>query len=448
MNYDPSINIVDLILRKRDSGTLTRNEIASFVYGYTIGDIPDYQAAAFLMAAFLQGMNEEEMLSLTDAMLNSGRVLDLSDIPGRKVDKHSTGGVGDKVSIPLAPIVAACGVPVPMISGRGLGHTGGTLDKLESIPGFSTALSIEQYRRQLADIGLVMIGQTDDIAPADRKLYALRDVTATVEFVPFIAASILSKKLAEGIDALVLDVKYGSGAFMQEESRARFLAETLVRVSEHFGKPTVALLTDMDQPLGQAVGNWPEIVESIELLKGKGPTDLKEVTMALAAEMIVAGERAGTIEEAFEAAQAVINSGMALDRFKQMVAAQGGDVALIDEPGRRTETALTAEIRVPSGVPGVIERIDALEVGRAMITLGAGRMQKEDDVDPLAGCFLHKRQGDEVREGDVLATVYASSDDRLSAAVDALTEAWAFTETVKAPSPRIRARYVDRSWSG
>lgn len=447
MNYDPSINIVDLILRKRDSGILTRNEIATFVYGYTIGDIPDYQAAAFLMAAFLQGMNEEEMLSLTDAMLNSGRVLDLSDIPGRKVDKHSTGGVGDKVSIPLAPIVAACGVPVPMISGRGLGHTGGTLDKLESIPGFTTALSIQQYRQQLADIGLVMIGQTDDIAPADRKLYALRDVTATVEFVPFIAASILSKKLAEGIDALVLDVKYGSGAFMQEESHARFLAETLVNVSERFGKPTVALLTDMDQPLGRAVGNWPEIVESIELLKGEGPADLKEVTMALAAEMIVAGGKADTIEEAFEVAQSAIDSGNALDRFKQMVAAQGGDVAIIDEPGRRMEAAVTADLRVPSGVPGIIERIDALDVGRAMVTLGAGRMQKEDEVDPLAGCILHKRQGDRVSAGDVLATVYASSDNRLSAAIDALSGAWAFAEKVQAPSTRIRDRYVGGSWS-
>ena len=447
MYYDPSINIVDLILRKRDSGTLTRNEIATFVYGYTVGNIPDYQAAAFLMAAFLQGMNDAEMLSLTDAMLNSGRVLDLSDIPGRKVDKHSTGGVGDKVSIPLAPIVAACGVPVPMISGRGLGHTGGTLDKLESIPGFSTELTIEQYRKQLAEIGLVMIGQTDDIAPADRKLYALRDVTATVEFVPFIAASILSKKLAEGIDALVLDVKYGSGAFMQEESRARHLAETLVKVSEHFGKPTVALLTDMDQPLGRGVGNWPEIAESIDVLKGEGPDDLEEVTMTLAAEMIVAGAQAGSVEEALEMARDSVRSGEAMDRFRQMVAAQGGDLRAIDQPGQRMETAVAADVCAPSDAVGFVERVDALDVGRAMITLGAGRMKKEDDVDPLAGCILHKRQGDSVKPGESLATVYASSEERLPATLEALANAWSFSREAHPPSARVKDRYTDGSWS-
>lgn len=442
------MHTVDYIRAKREGETLSVDQWHELIRRYTRGDIADYQMSAFLMATFLNGMQEDEMFALTDAMLHSGVVLDLSDLSGRKVDKHSTGGVGDKVSIPLAPIVAACGVPVPMISGRGLGHTGGTLDKLESIPGFSTALSIEQYRKQLAEIGLVMIGQTDDIAPADRKLYALRDVTATVEFVPFIAASILSKKLAEGIDALVLDVKYGSGAFMQEESRARYLAETLVKVSEHFGKPTVALLTDMDQPLGRAVGNWPEIAESIELLNGEGPEDLKEVTMALAAEMIVAGERADSVEEALEKAQRVVQSGEALDRFRLMVAAQGGDVSAIDQAQQRMEAAVTADVRAPQDAAGFVERIDALDVGRAMITLGAGRMQKEDDVDALAGCVLHKRQGEPVGPGETLATVYASSEDRLPATVAALERAWSFSSEAHSPDTRVQDRYANGSWSG
>lgn len=442
------MHTVDYIRAKREGETLSPAQWHELIQQYTRGDIADYQMSAFLMATFLNGMQEDEMFALTEAMLHSGVVLDLSDLPGRKVDKHSTGGVGDKVSIPLAPIVAACGVPVPMISGRGLGHTGGTLDKLESIPGFTTALSIDQYRRQLADLGLVMIGQTDDIAPADRKLYALRDVTATVEFVPFIAASILSKKLAEGIDALVLDVKFGSGAFMQEESRARQLAETLVKVSEHFGKPTVALLTDMDQPLGRAVGNWPEIAESIDLLKGEGPEDLKEVTLALAAEMIVAGNKATSVEEALEMAYAAIQSGAALERFKQMVAAQGGDVAAIDDPEQRARGVVTADVRAPEEAARYVERIDALDVGRAMITLGAGRRQKEDDVDPLAGCILHKRQGEPVAAGDILATVYASSEDRLASTVDALTAAWSYSAIAHTPSDRIRDRYAGGIWTG
>jgi pyrimidine-nucleoside phosphorylase len=334
-----------------------------------------------------------------------------------------------------------------MISGRGLGHTGGTLDKLESIPGFSTSLSIAEYRKQLAEIGLVMIGQTDDIAPADRKLYALRDVTSTVEFVPFIAASILSKKLAEGIDALVLDVKFGSGAFMQAEKDARFLAQTLVGVSERFGKPAVALLTDMDQPLGRAVGNWPEVAESIALLRGEGPEDLMEVTMALAAEMIVAGGKAASLLEGTAKAQEAIHSGAAWERFRAMVRAQGGDVAVVDDPNGRTSEAITADVHAPADATGYVSRIDALDVGRAMISLGAGRRTKEDAVDPLAGCLLIKRQGDVVAPGDVLARVTASTEERMEEAMASLAAAWTYGAHPSRPDARIVDRFADGVWT-
>lgn len=441
------MHAVDYIRAKRDGRHLNDAQWHDLIDRYTRGDIPDYQMAAFLMAAFLNGMSDAEMVALTHAMLHSGLVLDLSDLPGRKVDKHSTGGVGDKVSIPLAPIVAACGVPVPMISGRGLGHTGGTLDKLESIPGFSTSLSIAEYRKQLAEIGLVMIGQTDDIAPADRKLYALRDVTSTVEFVPFIAASILSKKLAEGIDALVLDVKFGSGAFMQAEKDARFLAQTLVGVSERFGKPAVALLTDMDQPLGRAVGNWPEVAESIALLRGEAPEDLMEVTMALAAEMIVAGGKAASLLEGTAKAQEAIHSGAAWERFRAMVRAQGGDVAVVDDPNGRTSEAITADVHAPADAAGYVSRIDALGVGRAMISLGAGRRTKEDAVDPLAGCLLIKRQGDAVAPGDVLARVTASTEERMEEAMASLAAAWTYGAHPSRPDARIADRFADGVWT-
>ena len=441
------MHAVDYIRAKRDGRHLNDAQWHDLIDRYTRGDIPDYQMAAFLMAAFLNGMSDAEMVALTHAMLHSGLVLDLSDLPGRKVDKHSTGGVGDKVSIPLAPIVAACGVPVPMISGRGLGHTGGTLDKLESIPGFSTSLSIAEYRKQLAEIGLVMIGQTDDIAPADRKLYALRDVTSTVEFVPFIAASILSKKLAEGIDALVLDVKFGSGAFMQAEKDARFLAQTLVGVSERFGKPAVALLTDMDQPLGRAVGNWPEVAESIALLRGEAPEDLVEVTMALAAEMIVAGGKAASLLEGTAKAQEAIHSGAAWERFRAMVRAQGGDVAVVDDPNGRTSEAITADVHAPADAAGYVSRIDALGVGRAMISLGAGRRTKEDAVDPLAGCLLIKRQGDVVAPGDVLARVTASTEERMAEAMASLAAAWTYGAHPSRPDARIVDRFADGVWT-
>ena len=446
MSGNDQFNVVDLIIKKREKRALSEREIVALVEGYTTGDIPDYQVSAFLMASFLNGMTDEEMFALTESMLNSGRVLDLSDIPGKKIDKHSTGGVGDKVSIPLAAIVAACGVPVPMISGRGLGHTGGTLDKLESIPGFSTQMDINQYREQLARIGVVMIGQTDDIAPADRKLYALRDVTGTVEFIPFIAASILSKKLAEGIDALVLDVKFGSGAFMQEERDARRLAETLTNLSEQFGKPTVSLLTDMDQPLGNKIGNWPEIAESIELLRGGGPADLYEVTVALASEMLVAGEVATSLEDAAHQISAAIEGGAAMRKFVELVRAQGGDTKFIEDPEIMDDLSSAADVRAPEGVAGKVSRIDARIIGRSMITLGAGRMKKEDQVDALAGVTLVRRQGDTVRPGDIIARVQGSTDERFEATIKMILSAYEFNNSAPESKSRLKDRYANGSW--
>ena len=444
MTGPSSINAIDLILKKRDGGNLTRQEIAGFVDGVTEGTIPDYQAAAFLMASYLNGMNGEEMVGLTHCMLHSGSVLDLSDIPGRKVDKHSTGGVGDKMSIILAPVVASCGVPVPMISGRGLGHTGGTLDKLESIPGFSTQMSIAAYRKQLAEIGVVMIGQTEDIAPADKKLYALRDVTGTVEFIPFIAASILSKKLAEGIDALVLDVKFGSGAFMQSEDQARKLAQTLTDLGEQFGKRTVALLTDMNQPLGFAVGNWPEIAESIDCLHGEGPEDVMEVTLALSAEMIVAGGRAKSFEEGLQLAKDAISSGRAWSKFEELVVRQGGQLENIQNPESRSKGEASQDIYAQE--TGTISNIDARLVGRAAVSLGAGRIKKEDVVDPLAGIILRVSAGSSVRAGDVIARVVATTSTRFEKADNMLKNAFSYGSNVEVLPSRIKDRYSDGRW--
>src|SRR5690606_22361963 len=344
------LNPVPLIIAKRDGERLAPEAIAGLVAAYTAGEVPDYQMAAFLMAAVLRGLDGAETAALTHAMLHSGEVLDLTDLPGVKVDKHSTGGVGDKVSLVLAPLVAACGVPVPMISGRGLGHTGGTLDKLEAIPGFRTGLSIREYRRILARVGCVMIGQTAEIAPADRKLYALRDVTGTVESIPLIAASVMSKKLAEGIGALVLDVKAGRGAFMRAEADARRLAETLAGIGRQFGKPTVALLTAMDAPLGRAVGNWPETAEATRVLRGEAPAggpvpDLLEVTLALAGEMLHLGGAARSPEEGRAQARHYLDAGLAFEKWVELVEVQGGDLAVLDDPDAREGSAPVAEIR-------------------------------------------------------------------------------------------------------
>lgn len=442
------MHVVDLIAAKRDGGELSAADITALIDAYTRGDVPDYQMSAFLMASFLKGMNRDEMVALTRSMLHSGTVLDLSDIPGRKVDKHSTGGVGDKISIPLAAMVAACGVPVPMISGRGLGHTGGTLDKLESIPGFSTSLDIPAYRSQLAELGVVMIGQTAEIAPADRKLYALRDVTATVEFIPFIAASILSKKLAEGIDALVLDVKFGSGAFMNEEAKARRLAETMVMLGEEFGKTTVALLTPMDVPLGRAVGNWVEVHESVDILCGRGPSDATELSLALAAEMIVLGGRASTLDDAREQLLEVVSSGRAFDLFCQLVAAQGGEVSFLHDPGSRPGADPIGTLEAPAGCGPYVTRLDALTVGRAAVRIGAGRATKEDDVDPVAGFMLLKKPGDPVHPGETLATLHAADRTRVSEAKEMLESAYGFGNVPPEPPRTVSDRLTKEGWDG
>ena len=435
-----AMNVVQLIRSKRDGHALTDADINALIMAYTDGSVPDYQMAAFLMAAFKSGMTTAEMVALTHSMLYSGVVLDLSDLPGIKVDKHSTGGVGDKISIPLAAIVSACGVPVPMISGRGLGHTGGTLDKLESIPGFSTSMDIASYRRQLRELGVVMIGQTDDIAPADKKLYALRDVTATVEFIPFIAASIMSKKLAEGIDALVLDVKFGSGAFMAEEHDARRLAETMVRLGEEFGTRTVALLTRMDTPLGAAIGNWVEVAESIRVLRGEGPADVTALTLALAAEMLVLGGVASDAGQARLLAEEAVATGKALRRFEDLVDAQHGDVNVVRNPDSRPGAAPLAQIRVPDNAGRFVTAIDARKVGLACVELGAGRARKEDDVDPVAGFTLLKKPGDPIRPGEVLARVHTSSRDRAEKAGSDLLAAFAFGNA----APAVKELIVDR----
>ena len=446
------LNTAQLIRTKRDGGTLSAEQITALVDAYTAGDVPDYQMSALLMAAFLRGMDDAETAALTRAMLHSGDVLDLSAIPGTKVDKHSTGGVGDKVSIILAPLVAACGVPVPMISGRGLGHSGGTLDKLESLPGFRTDLSIADYRDQLDRLGVVMIGQTDEIAPADRKLYALRDVTATVEFIPFIAASIMSKKLAEGIDALVLDVKCGRGAFMQTEPEARKLAETLVGIGLEFGKPTVARLTRMDVPLGRAIGNWPEMAESIRVLRGEEPAggevdDLLDVTLALAGEMLWLGGAADDFEDGHAKATVALADGSALAKFRELVDAQGGDVSLLDDPdAREGSRSPSPTVEAPDDAHGFVADIDALALGWAAVRLGAGRAKKEDAVDPTAGFVLLKKPGEAVEPGEPMAHVFARDASRVDEA--AVRDAFAFADAAATaalpPARPLRRRGLGR----
>jgi pyrimidine-nucleoside phosphorylase len=398
------MNILDILTLKREGGSLSRPQIEWLIQAYTSGAVPDYQMSAFLMAAFLRGMNEDETTALTDAMLYSGEVLDLHDIQSVKVDKHSTGGVGDKISLPLAPIVAACGVPVPMISGRGLGHSGGTLDKLESIPNFNVNLSVSQYRDQLAKLGVVMIGQTAEIAPADRKIYALRDATATVPFIPFIAGSIMSKKIASGIDALVLDVKCGRGAFMQTEADARKLAETLVGIGARFDKPTVAWLTNMDAPLGYAVGNWVEMAESIRCLKGESIPEVMELTYQLAGEMICLGGKAESPEAGILQAQEVVSNGKAFEKLLALVEAQGGDVSVVEKP--ETYPNLAPHFVVEAAESGYVQSIDALGIGKIAVEMGAGRMKKEDAVDAGAGMILPKKVGDFIEKGEVLAQIY------------------------------------------
>jgi pyrimidine-nucleoside phosphorylase len=429
--------MVDIIRKKRDRVALSPEEIRFFVQGYARGDIPDYQASALAMAIFLHGMTDDETLTLTHEMLHSGEVLDWSDLPGIKVDKHSTGGVGDKASLILAPIAAAAGVVVPMISGRGLGHTGGTLDKLESIPGFDVRLSAARFREVLAKTGLVLAGQTREVAPADRKLYALRDVTATVESIPLICSSILSKKLAEGIDALVLDVKVGSGAFMKKKADAALLARSLVAIGKRAGKKVVALLTDMDQPLGTHVGNTLEVIESAEVLKGQVKNDLSELSFELAAHMLVLGEVAADLPAARKRVRELVSKGLALRKFQEVVAAQGGDPLALEDytrmPTARRSEAVAADRR------GVIQRIEAEEVGIAGMLLGAGRATVDATIDHGAGIVLHHKVGDAVQEGAPLATLYFNDARAVDEASARLKSAFVVGE-----EPPRRSKLIQR----
>ncbi len=430
----------EIIKSKRDGRELPADVIAALVDGYVRGEVPDYQMAAFCMAVFFRGMTDAETGALTGAMLRSGDVLDLSDIPGVKVDKHSTGGVGDKVSIALAPIAAACGVVVPMISGRGLGHTGGTLDKLEAIPGFQVRLPVERFREVLARTGACLIGQTERLAPADRRLYALRDVTATVESIPLIASSIMSKKLAEGIDALVLDVKVGSGAFMKRVEDAERLARALAGIGRGMGKRVVALITGMDQPLGRAVGNALEVKEAVDLLHDEGPADLRQVTFELAAEMLLLAGRAETLGAAHAQVRAVVGDGRAFLKLCQIVEAQGGD------PDSLADQALLpagkGTLDVPAPVRGIVQAIDAEAIGLAAVALGAGRARIEDLVDHGVGLIVHRKIGDRVQAGEPLCTVHFGEKGREApeAVADRVVRAYQIGEQELPPEPLMLAR--------
>lgn len=394
----------ELIKRKRDGGSLDADDIRLFIEGYTDGDVTDYQMSAMCMAVYFRGLNPAELAAWTRAMLESGDVLDLSDTPGVKVDKHSTGGVGDKVSLSLAPLAAACGVVVPMVSGRGLGHTGGTLDKLESIPGFEVDMPVAEYRRLVKEVGTCLIGQTSRLAPADKKLYALRDVTATVDCLPLIASSIMSKKLAEGIDALLLDVKVGSGAFMKSIEDARTLARTMIDIGKEMGKRVVALITNMDQPLGRTVGNALEVVEAVQMLRGKAPADYTELTLALTAEMLVLGEKAPNVEVARAQLEQAIASGAAEAKLKELVVAQGGDVAAIEDLSRLPRARHTVAVLAERA--GFVTHIDSEAIGLAAMALGAGRERTTDAIDPAVGFFLDRKVGEAVKASEPLVTVH------------------------------------------
>ncbi|HYA96654.1 MAG TPA: thymidine phosphorylase [Methylomirabilota bacterium] len=405
---------VDLIRKKRDSGEHSREEIEFLVSGYTRGEIPDYQMAAWLMATWLRGASRAESAALTEAMLHSGQVMDFSDLPAKKVDKHSTGGIGDKTSLILAPIVAAGGLYVPMISGRGLGHTGGTLDKLESIPGFNVNLSLSDFRRVLRECGVALVGQTAEIAPADKKIYALRDVTATVENLSLICASIMSKKLAEGIDALVLDVKTGSGAFMKKEEDSVQLAELMVETGRRMGKKVAALITDMNQPLGRFAGHTVEVIESIEVLHGRGAPDLRALSLELSAWMFFLGGRSPSVAEGRKLADSLVASGKALEKFRRCVELQGGDPRVVDDPALLPKGGARAEISAPRA--GYLASTRCERFGTALAVLGGGREKKEDSIDHAVALEFHKRIGDPVAAGEPLVSVYYNDERRFAAA--------------------------------
>jgi pyrimidine-nucleoside phosphorylase len=427
---------VDIIRKKRDAAELSREEIEFLISGATHDRIPDYQLAAFLMAVVWRGMTRAELAALTESMLHSGSVLDWSDLPAAKVDKHSTGGVGDKTSLILAPIVAAAGLYVPMISGRGLGHTGGTLDKLEAIPGFNVHLKLPEFRRVLELARCALIGQTPEIAPADKKLYALRDVTATVESPYLITASIMSKKMAEGIDALVLDVKSGDGAFMKKQEDAEYLAELMVETGTRMGKKIVALITDMEQPLGRKIGNALEVEECVEVLHGGGPTDVRELSLELSAWMFVLGGRTKSVNEGRDLAVEMIVSGRARDTFRQVVKLQGGDAKIVDDPSLLPQAKHTA--RLPAKRDGYVTAIHCEQVGIASMTLGGGREKKEDSVDPGVGLVLERKIGDAVKAGENLCTVHYNLDARLVPAMRLLSESFEIGYRAPVQLPLVR----------
>ena len=434
---------IDVIRKKRDGIELSRGEVEALVNAYTKAEIPDYQVSAWLMAVVLKGMTRPETAALTDAMLRSGEVLDLSSLRARKVDKHSTGGVGDKTSLVLAPLAAAAGVAVPMISGRGLGHTGGTLDKLEAIPGFNVNLPVAEFRRVLEVCGCAMIGQTAEIAPADRKLYALRDVTGTVESPYLICASIMSKKLAEGIDALVLDVKTGSGAFMKSEKDAAFLAALMVETGERMGKQVVALITDMDQPLGKMAGNALEVVEVIEVLRGGGPEDLRDLCLELAGWMLHLGGVSKTVAEGKQESAKLISSSKALEKFRQMVELQGGDARVIDDVKRLPQAEHT--MQVLSAKAGFVGAIQCEQVGTACVILGGGRERKEDSVDPAVGIVLHKKVGDRVAAGEPLATIHYNAGERAERARQLIEASCVITDAAPSTKRPLIHRVIGKS---
>lgn len=430
------MRMYDIIAKKRDGGTLTRAEIAFAVNGYVDGSVPDYQMSALLMAIYLRGMTDAETAELTDVMAHSGDMVDLSAIQGIKADKHSTGGVGDKTTLVIAPIVAACGVKIAKMSGRGLGHTGGTIDKMESVPGTRTSLTQEEFFKQVNEIGISVIGQSGKIAVADKKLYALRDVTATVDNMSLIASSIMSKKLAAGADAIVLDVKTGSGAFMKSREDAFALAEEMVKIGKNAGRRTIAVISDMDQPLGRAVGNALEVKEAIATLRGEGPKDFTELCMVLGSQMLMAGGKALSVEQAREALTKVIEDGSALRKLSEFVEAQGGDPTAVTDPSLLPKASMV--VPVCADRDGFVGRIACEDVGICSLLLGGGRETKKSKIDLSVGILLEKKKGDAVKKGDVLGYLHANDEQRLEAAKDKFLNAYAITDSRPETEPLIK----------
>lgn len=429
------MNIIEIITNKRDGKALSKEEINFFIDGLVNGSIPDYQASAFLMATFLKGMTAQETADLSHAMMQSGDIIDLSSIAGIKVDKHSTGGVGDKTSLILGPLVASAGVPVAKMSGRGLGHTGGTIDKLEAISGFSVEIPIKDFIGNVNEIGVAICGQSGNLVPADKKLYALRDVTATVRSMPLIASSIMSKKLASGADAIVLDVKTGDGAFMRTTEEAFQLANAMVDIGKVMGRKTIALVTDMEEPLGKAVGNSLEVIEAIATLKGEGPKDLLDLCLELGAQMLVAGAVSETTEEAKAILEEKLASGAAFEKFKQFISFQNGDVSQIEDISLLPQAAFSKTVASPES--GYITKLQALSVGVASMMLGAGRKNKESKIDLAAGIYLNVKVGDYIKKGESLATLYTNDESKISEAAIKLLSAYNFSEKEEEKRPLI-----------